>query len=85
MVTFPIYPHMSRVNPPIYSLYVHGYPLTPIHVMWAIRYLYYIGGWGDEPQPGNRFVSFRSFVRACARSGCRVEFRLNLRSAAFPK
>ncbi len=38
MVTFPIYPHMSRVKPPIYSLYVHGYPLTPIHIMWAIRY-----------------------------------------------
>ena len=38
MVTFPIYPHMSKVKPPIYSLYVHGYPLTPIHIMWAIRY-----------------------------------------------
>ena len=22
----------------VYSLYVHGYPLTPIHIMWAIRY-----------------------------------------------
>ena len=40
MVTFPIYPHMSRVKPPIYSLYVHGYPLTPIHIMWAIRYIF---------------------------------------------
>ena len=37
MLTFPIYPHMSRVKPPIYSLYVHGYPLTPIHIMWATK------------------------------------------------
>ena len=41
-----------------------------------------VGGW---VQPGNRFVSFRSFVRACARCGCKVDvhwktsgFRLSL-------
>ncbi len=31
-----------------------------------------------------RFVSFRSFVRVCARSGCRVEIGLKCSPAPFP-
>ena len=42
----------------------------------------YIGGWGEWDQPGNRF-RFR-FVRACARSGCKVGIRTNPDRSPFP-
>ena len=38
-----------------------------------------VGSWG---QPGNRYVSFASCVRACARSGCLVAF--DLKSGRLP-
>ena len=43
-----------------------------------------IGGWGEWDQPGNRFVSCRACVRACARSGCLVRIRWNSGVASFP-
>jgi len=45
-------------------------------------YLYiYIGGWGEESN--QEIVSFR-FVRACARSGCLMEFEFKKVSTLFP-
>ncbi len=43
-----------------------------------------IGGWGLSPT--GKWFRFVSFVRACARSGCRVEFSLKRpgRSFSFP-
>ncbi len=41
-----------------------------------------VGGKSAAAQPGNRF-RFR-FVRACARSGCRVEFGLKSGCGPFP-
>jgi len=48
-------------------------------VLSVSLYIYRRLGWGWH-QPGNCFVSF---VRAYARSGCRVEFRLKRAGGAF--
>jgi hypothetical protein len=53
----------------------------------CVIYIYIILSEVGGSETNREIVSFRfvrSCVRVCARSGCRVEFRLNLRSLPSP-
>ena len=68
---------MSRVKPPIYSLYVHGYPLTPIHIMWAIRY-------GDSPSMSDYASSVLPLFGPLPRDGPVVLLKMKIAVRGYP-